>query len=104
MSAIKPTHPGEILREEFMKPLNLTAYRLAKEIAVPINRITAIVKETRAISSETALLLARYFGVSDELWINLQSHYDIEIAKDSLKDRLKKIIPYKPASFAPSEL
>ena len=94
MSVISPTHPGEILREEFMKPLNISAYRLAKDISVPLNRITAIIKEARSISSETALLLSRYFGVSDELWSNLQAHYDIELAKDSIKEKLNKIKPY----------
>ena len=78
MSVIKPTHPGEILREEFLKPMGISAYRLAKDIDVPANRITAIIKEQRSISPETALLLSRYFGVSDSLWANLQAHYDME--------------------------
>jgi addiction module HigA family antidote len=71
MTVIKPTHPGEILREEFLEPMGISAYRLAKDIDVPVNRITAILREERAVSTETALLLARYFGVSDELWTNL---------------------------------
>jgi addiction module HigA family antidote len=96
MSVIKPTHPGEILREEFLGPMGISAYRLAKDIGVPVNRITAIVNETRAISPETALLLARYFGVSDELWSNLQSHYDMECAKDALKGKLKRLPKYQP--------
>ena len=95
MAAIKPTHPGEILREEFLKPMGISAYRLAKDIGVPINRITAITKELRAISPETALLLARYFGVSDELWSNLQAHYDMECAKDTLSQKLKKLPTHK---------
>ncbi len=94
MAVIKPTHPGEILREEFLKSMGVSAYRLAKDIGVPVNRITAITKEERAISPETALLLARYFGVSDGLWLNLQSHYDIECAKDTLKKRLKYMPTY----------
>jgi len=97
MAAIKPTHPGEILREEFLKPMGISAYRLAKDIGVPVNRITAIIKELRAISPETALLLARYFCVSDELWSNLQSHYDMECAKDALKTKLKRLPKYIPA-------
>jgi addiction module HigA family antidote len=97
MAAIKPTHPGEILREEFLLPMGLSAYRLAKDIGVPVNRITAIMHEERAISAETALLLSRYFGVSDELWSNLQAHYDMECAKDSLKEKLRKITVYKYA-------
>jgi addiction module HigA family antidote len=95
MASIKPTHPGEILREEFLKPMGISAYRLAKDIGVPINRITAITKEERAISPETALLLSHYFELSDELWSNLQSHYDMECAKDLLKGRLKNIPHYK---------
>lgn len=96
MAAIKPTHPGEILREEFLKPMAISAYRLAKAISVPANRITAIIKEERAISSETALLLARYFGVSDELWSNLQAHYDMECAREALKKKLERLIRYQP--------
>lgn len=95
MAALQPTHPGEILREEFLLPMNLSAYRLAKDIGVPVNRITSILKEERAISSETALLLARYFSVSDELWSNLQAHYDMECAKDSLREKLKTLPVYK---------
>lgn len=102
MAVIKPTHPGEILREEFLQPLGLSAYRLAKDIGVPVNRITAIIKEERAISSETALLLSRYFGLSDALWSNLQSHYDMECARDSLKERLRKIPVYKQTESRPS--
>ncbi len=93
---IKPTHPGEILREEFLIPLELSAYRLAKDIGVPVNRITGIIHETRAVSPETGLLLSRYFGLSDSLWVNLQAHYDIECAKDALKTRLKRLPVYTP--------
>ncbi len=91
MKAIKPTHPGEILREEFMKPMKISAYKLAKDLRVPINRITGIMKEERAISSETALLLSHYFGVSENLWANLQAHYDLECAKDAMASKLKKL-------------
>jgi len=101
MAVIKPTHPGEILREEFLEPMGISAYRLAKDIGVPANRITSILKEERAISAETALLLARYFGVSDELWSNLQSHYDMECARDALKARLKRIPRYTHDQHAP---
>lgn len=94
MAAIKPTHPGEILREEFLKPMALSAYRLAKDIGVPKNRITAIINEERGISPQTALLLSRYFRLSDELWINLQAHYDMECAKDVLKPKLQKLHRY----------
>ena len=91
MPVIQPTHPGEILREEFLKPMGITPYRLAKDIGVPVNRITAIIKERRRISAETALLLSRYFGVSDSLWSNLQAHYNLECAKDNLEEKLKTI-------------
>jgi len=102
MAAIKPTHPGEILREEFLKPMGLSAYRLAKDIDVPKNRITAIVNEERGISPETALLFSRYFGLSDELWINLQSHYDMECARDALQPKLKNLPHYMPPEDRPS--
>lgn len=95
---MKPTHPGEILREEFLEPLGLSAYRLAKDIGVPVNRITAIVNEERSISPETALLLSRYFGLSDSLWVNLQAHYDMEMARDSLKTRLKRVPQFAAAA------
>lgn len=91
MFVIQPTHPGEILREEFLKPMGITPYRLAKDIDVPVNRITAIIREQRRISAETALLLSRYFRVSDSLWSNLQAHYNLECAKDALGEKLKTI-------------
>ncbi len=91
MSRLNPTHPGEILREEFLSPMGISAYRLAKDIRVPVNRISAIVNEERSISAETGLLLSRYLGTSDSLWINLQAHYDMECARDELKQRLKKL-------------
>lgn len=91
MTRLHPTHPGEILREEFLVPMGISAYKLAKDIHVPVNRISAIVNEERAISAETGLLLAHYFGTSDGLWINLQAHYDMECARDGLKQRLKKL-------------
>ena len=95
MAAIKPTHPGAILREDFLEPMGISAYRLAKEIGVPTNRITAIANEERAISPETALLLSRFFGVSDSLWMNLQQHYDLECARDSLGRKLSHVKPWK---------
>jgi addiction module HigA family antidote len=85
-----PIHPGEILLEEFLKPLGVSQYRLAKEISVPTRRINEIVLGKRAISPDTALRLARYFGLSDRFWINLQARYDIEIEKDKLADRLQR--------------
>ena len=73
--------------------MGITPYRLAKDIGVPVNRITTIIKEQRRISAETALLLSRYFGVSDSLWANLQAHYNLECAKDTLEEKLKTIPP-----------
>ena len=85
-----PIHPGEILLEEFLKPLGLSQYRLAKDISVPPRRINEIVLGKRAISPDTALRLARFFGLSDRFWMNLQARYDIEVAKDKLADRLER--------------
>jgi addiction module HigA family antidote len=86
---LPPIHPGEILLEEFLKPMNLSQYRLAKEIGVPARRINEIVHGTRAISADTALRLSRYFGLSERFWLNLQSRYELEMAKDRLGDRLE---------------
>ena len=88
---IPAVHPGEILEEEFLKPLHLSQYRLAKDISVPPRRINEIVHGLRAVSVDTALRLARYFGNSPEFWMNLQARYDLEIQKDILSEQLKKI-------------
>jgi len=85
-----PIHPGEILEEEFLKPLGLSQYRIAKDISVPPRRINEIVHGLRGISADTALRLARYFETSEEFWMNLQAHYDLEVEKDRLRGRLKK--------------
>jgi addiction module HigA family antidote len=85
-----PVHPGEILEKEFLEPLKLSQYRLAKEISVPARRINEIVHGTRAISADTALRLARHFGTTDEFWMNLQVHYDLEVERDRLGARLRK--------------
>lgn len=87
---LPPIHPGEILLEEYLKPLGLSQYRLAKDINVPARRINEIVLGKRAISPDTALRLSRYFGQSDRFWMNLQAHYDIEVEKDKLADRLER--------------
>ncbi|MBI4994065.1 HigA family addiction module antidote protein [Candidatus Peregrinibacteria bacterium] len=86
---LSPIHPGEILLEEFIKPLGITQYRLAKDINVPPRRINEIVHGKRSISADTALRFARYFGTSEQFWLNLQSRYDLEIQKDSLGNTLK---------------
>jgi addiction module HigA family antidote len=78
---LAPLHPGEVLREEFLRPLRLSAYALAKALHVPLNRITAILAGERAVSADTALRLARFFGTTAEFWINLQGSYDLEVAR-----------------------
>lgn len=80
---IPPIHPGEPLREDFLKPLGLAANRLALELLVPVTRIHDIVRGSRAITADTALRLARYFGTTPQFWINLQSNYDVELAQDA---------------------
>jgi len=87
---LDPIHPGEILAKEFLEPLEISQYRLAKDVSVPARRINEIVQGKRGISADTALRLARYFGSSERFWINLQSHYDLERQKDKLGHRLKR--------------
>ena len=85
-----PIHPGEILQEEFLKPMGISQYRLAKETNMPPRRINEIVHGKRSITANTALRLARFFGTTDRFWMNLQTRYDLEIEKDTLGNRLKK--------------
>jgi addiction module HigA family antidote len=85
---LSPIHPGEILLEEFLKPMGISQYRLAKDISVPARRINEIVQGKRSITPDTALRLSRYFGLSERFWINLQARYDLELEKDRLRDRL----------------
>lgn len=87
---LPPIHPGEILLEEFLEPLGISQYRLARDIGVPPRRINEIVHGKRAISADTALRLSRYFGLSERFWLNLQTRYDLEMEKDRLKDRLEQ--------------
>jgi addiction module HigA family antidote len=91
---IKPTHPGAILREEFMEPVSISAYALAKALHVPLPRVNDIVREKRSISPEMAVLLSIYFGTSDSYWINLQGHYDLLIAKDRVAKQAARIQPH----------
>ena len=88
-SAHPPIHPGEVLLEEYLQPLEISQNRLAKEISVPPRRINEIVHGKPSISADTALRLARYFGTSERFWLNLQTHYDLEIEKDRLAERLE---------------
>ena len=90
-----PIHPGEILMEEFLTPMGLSQYRVAKDISVPARRINEIVHGKRGISADTSLRLARFFGMSERFWINLQTHYDLEVERDRLADRLdREVIAY----------
>ena len=96
MAKIKlaPVHPGEILLEEFLEPLGVSQYRLAKDTSVPPRRINEIVHGLRSITADTALRLARYFGNSERFWLNLQARYDLEVERDRLGDRLDlEVIP-----------
>ena len=85
-----PIHPGEILLEEFLKPMEISQYRLALDLGVPAMRINKIVRGERGISADTALRLARYFGMSVEFWTGIQTHYEVEVAKMALGERLEK--------------
>ena len=85
---LAPVHPGEILLEEFLRPMGISQYRLAKDVSVPPRRIDEIIQGKRAISADTALRLSRFFGTSERFWLNLQIRYDLEVQKDRLADRL----------------
>jgi addiction module HigA family antidote len=87
---LPPIHPGEILIEEFLKPMGLSQYRLAKDISVPPRRINEIVHGKRSISADTALRLGRFFGISPQFWLNLQTRFDLDVAEDLLAERLDK--------------
>lgn len=90
-SKVKPIHPGEILLEEFLDPMGISQYRLARDIDVPPRRINEIVHGKRAITADTALRLSKYFGMSERFWINLQTWYDVEVQKDKLAKVLGRI-------------
>ena len=91
---LKNIHPGDILNQEFLKPMEITAYKLAKEILVPQTRISEIVRGTRSISADTALRLSLYFGNSAKFWMGLQNDYDLEALQKDSKNELKKIKLY----------
>src|SRR5919205_3667443 len=99
---LPPIHPGEVLREEFLAPLGISQYRLARDTSVPPRRINEIVRGTRAVTANTALRLARYFGTSDRFWLNLQARYDLEVEKDRLGKRLQREVKIRqPADASP---
>jgi len=97
---LKPVHPGEILHEEFMKPLGLSMNKLALDLRVPVTRIADIVGERRGITADTALRLARYFKNTPVFWMNLQTRYDLEIAQDELAAKVERDV--QPLETAPS--
>ena len=92
-----PIHPGEILMEEFLDPMAITQHKLAVSIGVPPRRINEIVHGKRRITADTALRLGRFFGVTAQFWINLQSHYDLEVESEAIADQLKLIKPHQVA-------
>jgi len=89
---LAPVHPGEILLEEFLVPMGISQYRLAKDILVPPRRINEIVHGTRAVSADTALRLARYFGTSERFWLNLQAQYELDVESDRIGQKIEKEI------------
>ena len=93
---LPPIHPGEILNEEFLQPMHVSQYRLAKSIGVDQRRVHAIVHGERSISAETALLFSRFFGNSAEFWMGLQSQYDLETAEDRLCHKLSEVVVHSP--------
>src|SRR5438045_5163096 len=99
---LTPVHPGEILREEFMQPLGITQYRLAKETSVPPRRINEIVHEQRGITADTALRLAKFFGTSEMFWLNLQAQYDLDVQRQKLGSRLAEVRPLRQVAKSSS--
>jgi addiction module HigA family antidote len=97
---LPPIHPGEILRAEFLEPLQLSMNRLALDLHVPVTRIAEIVHERRGITPDTALRLARYFDTSARFWVNLQSAYDLEVAEDELSRNIEREVRPSPSVAA----
>ena len=93
-TTLAPVHPGEVLLEEFLGPMGISQYRLAKDISVSPRRINEIVHGKRAVTADTALRLSRYFGTSDKFWLNLQTGYDLDVERDRLGNRLEaEVLP-----------
>jgi len=95
---LDPIHPGEILREDFLKPMRISINRLARDLDVPPNRISLILNGTRAITADTALRLGAYFGVSPELWLNLQTDYDLRVVKRARGDQIQRRVRRRSAA------
>ena len=100
---LNPVHPGEILLQEFLSPLGISQYRLAKDTSVPPRRVNEIVRGLRAISADTALRLARYFGTTEQFWLNLQTRYDLEVEKGRLGTKLVREVKILQASSSHQE-
>src|SRR6267143_1660515 len=98
---LKPVHPGEILREEFMSPLGLSMNKVAMALRVPVTRIADIVNERRSITADTALRFARYFNNSPTFWMNLQTRYDLEVAEDAIAEEVERDV--RPLEAAPAK-
>ncbi|OGD25798.1 MAG: addiction module antidote protein, HigA family [Candidatus Aminicenantes bacterium RBG_19FT_COMBO_65_30] len=101
MNRIPNIHPGEILSEDFLKPMGISAYRLSKGANIDQTRISEIIRGKRSVTADTALRLARFFGNSPEFWLNLQAHYDLEQKKREMEKDLKKIRPFSPIERSP---
>jgi addiction module HigA family antidote len=97
---LPPVHPGEVLREEFLRPMNLTPYAVARAVGVPRTRIERLVRRQTSLTADTALRLARYFGTSPVFWMGIQTQYELECAEDSLAATLRKIAPARKAKPA----
>jgi addiction module HigA family antidote len=101
MKTLPPIHPGEILLEDFMKPIGLSQYRLAKDIGVPALRISQIIRGKRSITADTALRLARYFGTGPAVWLRLQARYDLEVTESRIAKQINKevkVLKFDPTS------
>ncbi|MFZ5570203.1 MAG: HigA family addiction module antitoxin [Thermodesulfobacteriota bacterium] len=92
---MRPVHPGEVLREEFLVPFGLSAHALAMELKVPAPRINEIVRERRSITPDTALRLARYFGTTPQFWLNLQTSYDLKVAEREIGSKIQREVPVR---------
>jgi addiction module HigA family antidote len=90
LGRLPPVHPGEVLLEDFMKPLGLSQYRIAKDIGVPSIRISQIIHGKRSVTADTAMRLARYFGTSAEVWLRLQARYDLEVAQEQIGEQINR--------------
>lgn len=95
---VRPLHPGRLLREEFLEPMGITPYRLAKDVGVPVQRIHELVHERRGVTADTALRLSRYFGMGEGYWMNVQKRYELESEKDRIGPELEEIHPRTKAS------